>query len=62
MLYCFFSIRVEGKGDAVITDVIYSNKTSEIVQEVTPGSKKEYEVIKVHRLEVIKRYIGSMRL
>ena len=57
----------------MITDVIYSNKTSEIVQEVTPGSKKEYEVIKVQwKYEVIKVHweyevikvhrLGSMRL
>ena len=37
--------RVEGKGKAVITDVIYSNKTTEEIQN--PGSKEEYEALKV---------------
>ena len=37
--------RVEGKGKAVITDVIYSSKSTEEVQN--PGSKEEYGALKV---------------
>ena len=36
---------MEGKGSAVITDVIYSSKTTDEVQN--PGSKEEYEAMKV---------------
>ncbi len=45
-IYCLLlCIRVEGKGKAVITDVIYSSKTTEGVQN--SGSKEEYEAIQV---------------
>ena len=45
--------RVEGKGKAVITDVIYSSKSTEEVQN--PGSKEEYEALKVR---VKKQQLG----
>ncbi len=38
---------MEGKGDAVITDVIYSSKTTSEEAESSTGSKKEYEALKV---------------
>ena len=39
--------RVEGKGKAVITDVIYSNKVAEVQQPSPAGSKEEQNAVKV---------------
>ena len=38
---------MEGKGKAVITDVIYSTKESADDDQVTTGSKEEYQHFKV---------------
>ena len=43
----FDMYRVEGKGKAVITDVIYSNKVTEVKQPSPAGSKEEQNAIKV---------------
>ena len=47
MMWWHYSFRVEGKGDAMITDVIYSNKERAEKQESSSGSKEEYEAMKV---------------
>ena len=39
--------RVEGTGNAVITDVIYSSKTISEEEQTATGSKEEYERMKV---------------
>ena len=45
---CVCVCRVEGKGSAVITDVIYSSKTTtDDKVQTTAGSKEEYEAVKV---------------
>ena len=38
---------MEGKGNAMITDVIYSSKTTPEETESSPGSKEDYDALKV---------------
>ena len=47
MIFGICLSRVEGEGKAVITDVIYSSKTTSEVKQSSPGSKEEYEAMKV---------------
>ncbi len=49
--FCIPCCRVEGKGSAVITDVIYSSKKIDEEQQSSPGTKEEYEAVKVNRVE-----------
>ena len=44
MCLCF---RVEGRGGAVITDVIYSSETSSEEEKPSSQTKEKYESIKV---------------
>lgn len=46
----FSPFRVEGKGNATITDVIYSRKETAGMIESFTGSKEEYEAVKVSTL------------
>ena len=41
------SFRVEGRGSAVITDVIYSSETSSEEEKPSSQTKEKYESIKV---------------
>ena len=43
----FCSYRVEGRGKAVITDVIYSSETSSEEEKPSSESKEKYEALKV---------------
>ncbi len=56
-------IRVEGKGNAVITDVIYSSETrTDDKVQATAGSKEEYEAIKVNGyIDIISGDLASSR-
>ncbi len=49
---------MEGKGDAVITDVVYSTKDSLVEQSSPSGSKEEHTAIQVSRT-VLSLYPGS---
>ena len=45
--YCVMNHRVEGRGSAVITDVIYSSETSSEEEKPSSQTKEKYESIKV---------------
>ena len=45
-----FAYRVEGKGAATITDVIYSSKERTEKEEAPSGSKEQYQAVKVSKL------------
>ena len=48
------SFRVEGRGSAVITDVIYSSETSSKEEKPSSQTKEKYEGIKVVHLIISK--------
>ena len=53
--WCYMlSFRVEGRGSAVITDVIYSSETSSEEEKPSSQTKEKYEGIKVVHLIISK--------